>query len=234
MYCTECGKESSDSDIFCSACGSRLKEDLGEVITEKKRQYNMTDKFIISILSLVAIGLIFTIVLVVQKNLPHAPQAKSGTVKGAIKKKAAKQTEIPQKIYRRNETIPYKSFLVTANAFGISDVLYDKENSMIESKPDSKDDTFLICDITVKNDGSSPGSFNESILGHDIYVEDSNGSKFGQSIILGFSDTLTDKVINPGSKVSGELFFELSKEIIKTGENKLYLVIGSDKFLISM
>ena len=223
MYCPKCGKETNDGDVFCSFCGERLEGENNSVIAAGEYPKKKNHKVLICLMSVAVIILLIAIINLVPGN-------KTSPKKG----NASAKSETAKKIYKANETISYKNFLVTANGFGSSDVLYDGENSMFEATPDSKDDTFVVCDITVKNNGSGPEAFNETLLGNDVYLEDSRGSQFSQTVILGYGLGISDKVINPNSKVSGQLVFAISKDLLKTDDNKFYLVIGNDKFRVSM
>ena len=72
MYCSKCGKENKDTNIYCNHCGEKLKKD-----TTKTNNTNISDRFTLenNIIVVVAMLILFIIVyiLTIKMLVPTIP-----------------------------------------------------------------------------------------------------------------------------------------------------------------
>lgn len=233
MFCPKCGSETNDDDCFCSICGSVLPKFEIENSSTNEKTSKFLDVTVISGLVIIAIGLIIAIIIVVQKNDTQTINTKTVNTNTASIKKTSETTPT-SKTYKVKETMPYGNFLVTAKRFYTSSTFYPNGDNILTITPDSNDDKFIICSLVVKNDSSTPATFCNLIAQEDIHLIDSHNSVYYQNDLTGYSEGLSNREINPGSEVTGSLVFSINKKILNTKGNKFYLIMGTDKFLVSL
>lgn len=145
-------------------------------------------------------GIIIVIALVV---ISSALSTKSEPTVTNSSSESSTQTSEPQKTeFNINETVSFDDRELT-----VTQIQRNFQTGNQFSQPEAGNE-FVVVSVELKNNGSSEMSFNP----YDFKLQDSNGVQKSQSFVVSVENQLDSGTLAPGSKVSGNIAFEIPQD----------------------
>lgn len=160
------------------------------------------------------------------------PNSTSDTASTSEEQSSDISSEPKEQYFQIGDIVHINDWYVTVNSFSFEDKIKSSEYTAF--KPD-EGSVYLVLNITVKNVGTVANKFLPTISLEDTKIRllYDNQYKFSSTNLLGYSEDLHDKFLNPLAEATGILAFEVVTEV-RDSDKPLVLQLTDEGVLLNV